>query len=504
MVRLMGQPTTRPTSVNLDEVLSRRLRARALLTAALGPVLGGYLAVLLLLVLIVAGAEGSRFSLSGVLAASGPAWLAAYQVPLQIGGQPLGILPLGPTVVIGALVARSARIAGRRIEVTSPSRATMIVGVMAGAHLLASAPVALLATGTGGLAVQPVAAVVMPALIAASCAAVGLSRRCGIAAALRTYLDPTALRGLRAGLLGLTALLTAGALAFTLATVLSASTASRLFAVNAPNVGSAVGVLLLCLGYLPNAVVMAAGFTAGPGFSIGAMSVSPFTFSGGMVPAIPLLAGMPQRQAVWWPALLLLPALAGVLVGWSLRHADASPVARLRMVVVAGAFTALGSVVLGALAGGRLAQGSFDPVALPLGLLSIAAFGWIAVPAGLLAWFGGPRARRRTTVAARDLAEQPQPSEDADDEERQVEVEDQAEAKAEQDGEDEQYEGATGHEHENEHVNEQVNEDAVGDEDKEDGDEDEDKDEPSDGDVAGEGAGSNEDRAADDGDAKRA
>ncbi|NIJ14125.1 hypothetical protein FHU38_004469 [Saccharomonospora amisosensis] len=469
----MGQPTTRPTSAHVDELPPSRLRARALLTAALGPVVVGYLAVLLLLALTVAGADGPQFSLSGVLAASGPAWLAAYQVPLEIDGQPLGILPLGPTVAIGVLVARSARVAGRRIDATSRSRATVIVAAMVGAHLLATVPIVLLARGTGGLAVQPLAAVVMPALITACCATVGLSRGCGIAAALRTYLDPAALRGLRAGLLGLTALLTGGALAFTLATVLSAATASRLFAVNAPNVGSALGVLLLCLGYLPNAVVMAAGFTAGPGFSVGAMSMSPFTFSGGVVPAIPLLAGMPERQAPWWPALLLLPAVAGVLVGCSLRHAAANPVARLRMVAVAGAFAAFGSVVLGALAGGRLAQGSFDPVALPLGLVSIAAFGWIAVPGGLVAWFCGPRVRRRRAhVVARDLAEQPQPSEDADGDERRVEVKDQAEAKA-----------AEG-------------EDAV-----EDQHEDENEDKPTDGDVAEDaedGTESNEDPAVTD------
>lgn len=370
------------------------MRARVLLSAALVPVVVGYLAVLVLIALIEVGAEGARVSVPGLLAVSGPAWLATYQVPLRIAGEPLGVLPLVPTVAIGLLVARCAGVAGKRVGAASPSHAVVVVIALVAAHLLATAPIVLFTNGAGGLIVEPVAAFVMPALIVGGCATVGLSRRCGIAAALRAHLDSGALRGLRAGLLGIAALLTAGALTFALATTLSAATASRLFAVNTPDLGSGLGMLLLCLGYLPNAVVMAAGFMVGPGFSLGMVSVSPFSFSGGVVPALPLLAGMPERQALWWPVLLLLPAGVGVLVGWSLRYAAPGPVTRLRMVGVAGASVAFGTVVLGALAGGRLAEGTFDPVSLPLGLVSIAAFGWIAIPGGLVAWFAGPRVRR--------------------------------------------------------------------------------------------------------------
>lgn len=406
MVRRMGQPTTRPFSEDTDEVISRRVRARVLLKAALTPVVVGYFAVLALLALIVAGAQGPRLSVPGLLAASGPAWLGAYQVPLRIGGEPLGVLPLVPTVAVGLLVARCAGAASRRVGAVSPSHAALVVVATVVAHVLATVPIVLFTNGSGGLAAEPVAAFVMPALIAGFCATVGLSRRGGIIAALRTHLDPGARRGLRAGLLGLAALLTGGALALTLATALSTATASRLFAVNAPDAGSGLGMLLLCLGYIPNAVVMAAGFTIGPGFSVGLLSASPFTYSGGVVPALPLLAGMPERQALWWPALLLLPAAAGALVGWSLRHADRRPTARLRMVGVAGASAAFGTVVLGALAGGRLAEGAFDPVSLPLGLVSIAAFCWIAIPGGLVSWFAGPRVRRAKPVAAPSAGEQ--------------------------------------------------------------------------------------------------
>jgi hypothetical protein len=150
-------------------------------------------------------------------------------------------------------------------------------------------------------------------------------------------------------------------------------------------------MLLLSVGYLPNAVVSALAFTVGPGFSIGPVSMTPFTFTGGAVPGLPLLAGMPQHPARWWPMLMLLPAAVGALVGWYLRGSAASLLARLRTVGIAGALIGFGCVVLGTLSGGRLGSGSFNPVSIPVGLMSVAAFGMIVVPGGLMAWLAGPR-----------------------------------------------------------------------------------------------------------------
>jgi hypothetical protein len=188
-------------------------------------------------------------------------------------------------------------------------------------------------------------------------------------------------------------LLAAGALVFTASLVLSLRTAYDLFLTNAPGFGSGAGMLLLSLGYLPNAVIAALAFAAGPGFSIGPVSLTPFVFSGGAVPGLPLLAGMPEHPARWWPMLMLLPAAGGTLVGWYLRRSDASPLARLRTVGIAGALIGFGCVVLGTLASGRLGSGSFNPVSIPVGLLSVTAFGWIVVPGGLVAWLAGPRGR---------------------------------------------------------------------------------------------------------------
>jgi hypothetical protein len=373
-----------------EEPLSGAARFRALIAAAAGPLLTGYAAVATSLALVTAIAPQSRFSATGVLAAAGPGWLAAHLVPLEIAGRPLGVLPLLVTIGICVLIARTAGSAADRLGYRDPGQAIVLIGTMAGAHAVFGATIAVL-TNARPASAEPLPAFLVPGLLAGVAALAGVARRCGIWAAVSDYLDPVAMHGLRAGALGLAGLVAVGALMLALSLALSTSTSRELFAANAPGFGSGLGMLLLCLGYLPNAVVFGVAFATGPGFSIGSVSLTPYQFTGGGVPAMPLLAAIPEHQAAWWPILMLLPALVGALVGWSLRRVHTDRMARLRTVGVAGALVGFGCVLLGTLAGGRLGSGPFTPVAVPVGLVSVAAFVWITIPGALVAWFAGPR-----------------------------------------------------------------------------------------------------------------
>ena len=157
-----------------------------------------------------------------------------------------------------------------------------------------------------------------------------------------------------------------------------------------PSFGNSFGLFLLSVLYLPNAVIAALSFTTGPGFSIGALNVGMFGYRGGAVPGLPIAGGLPEHAAPWWPALLVLPALTGALVGWTLRRIDDDPGTRIRAVAVAGALAGFGCVLLGTLAGGRLGDGPFDPVSVPVGVASVVVFCWIVVPGGFVAFFAGP------------------------------------------------------------------------------------------------------------------
>jgi hypothetical protein len=284
---------------------------------------------------------------------------------------------------------------------------------------------------------NPLAAFVVPGLLTGVASAAGITRSCGLPDAVADRLDPLALRGLRVGALSLAVLVACGAAVFTVATGLSWATVSDTYE---PGLGTSSGLFLLSLLYLPNAVTAAMSFVIGPGFSIGPLTVGMFGYHGGAVPAVPLLGGLPEHHAAWWPALLVLPAAAGALAGWSLRKVDADPAQRIRAVAVAGAVVALGCVVLGTLAGGRLGDGPFDPVSVPVGVASVVAFCWIVIPGSFVAFFAGEHEPPAPPPEALEDNEAFQDADDVDPEEaaeavEELEASEEDEEKADEDAE---------------------------------------------------------------------
>lgn len=368
-----------------DVELSRAARVRVLLAAALGPLVTGYAAVATVLALVALAAGRGAFSGTGTLLAAGPGWLAAHQVRLGLGGHPIGVLPLLPTLGALALAARTASHTAVRLGYRAPREALPVFVTITGAHAAFGLVIALAAQGSP-VSANPLAAFAVPGLLAALASLAGIFRACGLPDVVAERLDPLALRGLRAGALGLAVLVACGAALFTVATALSWRTVADMYE---PAFGSSFGMFLLSALYVPNAVTAALSFVTGPGFSIGTLNVGMFGYRGGAVPGVPLLGGLPEHHAAWWPALLVLPAAAGVLVGWSLRKVDADPAQRIRAVAVAGAVVALGCVALGTLAGGRLGDGPFDPVSVPVGVASVVAFCWIVIPGSFTAFFAG-------------------------------------------------------------------------------------------------------------------
>ena len=401
-------------------------RFRVLTFAALGSLVTGYAAVAALLALVTAIAPLTRFSTSGVVVAALPAWLAAHQVPIAIGGLELGMLPLLPTIGLVLIVAKAASGAAERLGLVGPWQAGQVVTAIAVAHGGCGLAIAL-AVSDGQLSVDPLAAFYYPALIAALAASAGVVRRCGLLDLLAERADPVALRGLRVGLIAVLVLLAAGGAVLTFALATSVPTMRELFANFAPGFGNGLGMFLLSAAYVPNAVIAATGFIAGPGFSMGIVSVSPLEFSGGPVPGLPLLAALPEQQAAWWPLLFLLPLGIGVLVGRWLRDAAPDPFARVRAAAVAGGVVALAFVVLAGSAGGRVGMGPYDPVSMRAAAVSMVLALWIGVPAAITAWFAGPHPRHEDPgLLGPELDDQSDESEpDAEEAESAQSVEDE-------------------------------------------------------------------------------
>ena len=352
-----------------DEPAGERTRPQwaALLGAACLPALACYLAVAVLLAALTAaaGADDAVVWLARIAAVG---WLAAHHIPLTIDSAPLGVLPLLFTLLLGALVARGAAGVAKRSGFHRPTDAGWVAGAIAGVHGIGGALLALVAT-PATITVDPALAAVGCALVAGAAAGIGLVRPCGLVPAALRQAPGWVLPGLLAGLWGLAVLLTAG---FTTVLIAELVSASELVQLTGSDAGSVLGLVVLSIGYLPNAAIAGLSWLAGPGFSIGALSASPFVVQAAPVPAVPLLAPLPPGPPQsWWVAVVAVPLLAGAAVGRRCATGRDLP-ERLQVLGVAGAVIALGGVVLGLLAGGRLGAATFDPVDIPAGALAVA------------------------------------------------------------------------------------------------------------------------------------
>lgn len=380
-------------------------RLRILLAAAMGTVLVSYAALVPAAALVVLTA-GSGMSVDGAFAAAIPLWLAAHQIPLDVGGRPLSLLPLLPTLVLVLVVAWGARWAVRRLggplrpEPAVRSDAGAVLAAQAGAHAAVAVLASALLPAAAAVSVAPWAAMVGAGLVAGVATAIGLVRVVGFPTGLRERAPGWAAGALRGAGVGLVALGGVGALLLAVDLVLAARSVESAYAGLAPGFGAALGVTLLALAYLPNAVVAGTAWALGPGVAVGTASASPLAVSAGRPVPFPLLAGLPAGPAPAWALVVfLLPVGVGVLVGLICRRVPAGRddvAVRLQAAAAAAVLVALGMALLGVLAGGRLAAGPFDPVRLRPELLLLAVLLWVGGPALLVAAFQrtGPAVRR--------------------------------------------------------------------------------------------------------------
>ncbi len=427
---------------------SRAERVRVLTTTAAGSVVVGYAAVAALLALVSSTAAHASFSTTGVLTAAAPGWLAAHHVPLRFDGGQLGLLPLLPTVLVMLLVYRAAAGAADRLGLFEPLQARAVVFGISGAHAVVGGLIAFLLGDDGPVRATPAVAFFGCAAVSGVAAVAGVAQRCGLVEVVFERVDPVARRGLRAGALALFALVAAGALVLTLGLVLSWTTTASLFDQSGGTIGTGLGIWLLCLGYLPNAVVGALSYVVGAGFSIGPVVVGPLEFSGGPVPAVPLLAALPEEELDYLALVLVLPGAIGVLVGFALRDAAAAPRSRLRAVLVAAVTAGVGALVLAAVAGGALGGGPFHPVTIPAGLLAVLTVAWVLVPGGIVAWLSGPRPPRVVEPEPELVAEVEQDAAEEDDEDYDEFDDDEYEDEAEYDADADEFDEEAGEEDE--------------------------------------------------------
>ncbi|WP_442971896.1 cell division protein PerM [Rhodococcus sp. WMMA185] len=345
---------------------------RMLLTLAFRP---AAVTVVLLSTLIVVTLVVASSDLTGTFGAIAAGWLAIHQVPLTIEGTTLGVLPLFPTLGLGWAVARGC--AAAVTPESSPRQAFRVIGAaVAGPLVVTAIALAVIADASAVIplssphALTAFAWVFFVHLLAAAI---------GVVAAtwptLGAHVPSWARDAVRPGLRAMMAILGAGAGAVTISLLMGWSTVGSLLERGDDTVGM-LGLTILSVLYLPNVVVGAAAALTGATAQFGDVSVSVFGNVGGSLPPLPLLGAVPDGVAGgFWPALLVIPLLIGVVLGRDCgRRIDGQQA--LFAVLIAAAGVGIILSVLGLVSGGRL--GAFGMVQFGWWVFGLLTFAWLA------------------------------------------------------------------------------------------------------------------------------
>ncbi|MGH3098009.1 MAG: cell division protein PerM, partial [Streptosporangiales bacterium] len=304
--------------------------------------------------MVVVASGGDSPTLTGVVGLGGDIWLACHHIPLALPDGTFSLLPLGLVALPALLLVRAGCRLAREVGAAGLRRAGLATLALAVPYALAALVLAL-ATLAQDTYADPLAAAAGTALLALLAGGYGVLRGARAGSRLLALL-PGPSRSLLVAAAGAVAtLLLAGAV------LLAGMLAVRVIEVRditaSLHATGLAGVLLFLLGaaYVPNAVLFAVGYAAGPGFSLGAGSlIAPWHYLAGPVPAFPLLGAVPEGQPpgpAW--AVLLGPALAGVVAGTLLvRQALPRSLPRAALWGLApGPLTGLAAAALAALAG---------------------------------------------------------------------------------------------------------------------------------------------------------
>lgn len=328
------------------------------------------------------------------------AWLLAQHVSLAMPGGALGIVPLGLTAALAALLVRSGRQAARfsgasdRFDcLTTAFAVALPYGVVAA---LLTRP-----AESGQVRASPLQALVCAFVLALVCVGIGALREVALWDPLVALIPSNWRVALRAGAAAAAAVVACGAVVVAVGLAAHAKRAGELTGSLHGGVTGVVLMAVISMAYLPNVVAWASAFSLGPGFAVGAKtSVALGGVHLGGVPALPLLAPLPDTGAV--PAatwlLLFVPVLGGVVAGWVLSRTRPAATGPTAFDLVWGSGC---GVVCGVLMGGFawLSAGSLGPGRMAhLGpsawQVGLAAAIEIGVVAGVTSWLLGWRQSR--------------------------------------------------------------------------------------------------------------
>jgi len=329
---------------------------------------------------------------------AGQLWLLGQGAQLDLPSGPLRLAPLVLTLLIAWGLSRAAGSVVTLQARHTPAEVAPVVVVVVAVHVAVTALLALLVDGPGA-EVGLLRAVLASVVVALPAAGWGVLRDSGLGGELADRFPGPARalgKAVVAGTLALGACCTA---VLVVALIDDVAGVSRLTTGLGGASAGAAGQVGLSLLLLPNATAAVIGLAAGPGFLVGAGTlVSVHGVSLGSVPALPLMAALPDTQAVPLLAFVsqALPVLAGLVAGLVLGRrlgdADGGTVTAALWGVVAGVGVGVLSGLWVLVAGGRLGDAGLAEIGAPALATGLA----VAAQAGIATALAGAISRWRS------------------------------------------------------------------------------------------------------------
>ncbi|WP_369139637.1 cell division protein PerM [Modestobacter versicolor] len=320
---------------------------------------------------------------------AGQLWLLGQGGELVLPSGPLRLAPLLLTAGIAWGLSRAAGSVVAVRELGDPGPVGRVLAVVVAVHTALTAALALLVR-TPGADVGWLRTMLGALVLALVAGGLGALRDSGLSAEVADRFPGPGRVLVRAAVAGTLALAACCTAVVAVALADDVDGVGRLVTGLGGASAGAAGQVGLSVLLLPNAAAAVVGLAAGPGFLVGAgtlVSVGGVTL--GSVPALPLMAALPDTQAVPLLAFLsqALPALAGLVaglvVGRRLGDADGGALTAALWGLVGGVGVGVLSGALVWVAGGRLGDGGLAEIgapALATGLAVAAQAGLVAAP----------------------------------------------------------------------------------------------------------------------------
>lgn len=338
-------------------------------------------------------------------------WRLAHGGVVTLAGEPVTLVPLGLSLLAGALVSFAARRARVR---NWTALGAVVVGYSVPAAALASVP----ETAVGGWTTTLLGAAVIASLGGGfALLRAGDGRWPPPAAPVRAVLArlpeavPRTTAGvggavLRGGASGVVGLAVVGGVLVAGSVLAHVEEVRAAFGLLAEDGMSTAMMLLATALYLPVLAVWAVAWAVGPGFAVGEGTlVSSAGVSLAPVPAFPAFAALPEAgtAAAWAPWAPLTLLVVGIWVGWRLHRRDRQQRlwATAASAVGAATLTALATWALADLAAGGIGPGRmahFGPEPTPV---AVAAGLWVGAGALAVALAARPDTVALATRTAR-------------------------------------------------------------------------------------------------------